>query len=45
MEFFYTKNKIMQAAQLVAGFSLAKADILRKAMSKKDSGFNESDEE
>ena len=25
----------MQAAQLVAGFSLAKADILRKAMSKK----------
>lgn len=29
------QEQIMQAAQLVAGFSLAKADILRKAMSKK----------
>ncbi len=30
----------MQVAQLVAGFSLAKADILRKAMSKKDGEFD-----
>ncbi|CAM3577903.1 DNA polymerase III subunit alpha [Erysipelothrix urinaevulpis] len=30
------QEQIMQVAQIMAGFSLAKADILRKAMSKKD---------
>lgn len=36
------QEQIMQAAQLVAGFSLAKADILRKAMSKKTASLMES---
>lgn len=31
------QEQIMQVAQIMAGFDLAKADILRKAMSKKDS--------
>lgn len=30
------QEQIMQVAQIMAGFSLARADILRKAMSKKD---------
>ena len=33
---FIYQEQIMQVAQKVAGFSLAKADILRKAMSKKN---------
>ena len=32
------QEQIMQVAQRMAGFSLAKADILRKAMSKKNAG-------
>lgn len=35
------QEQIMQVAQLVAGFSLAKADILRKAMSKKTASLME----
>ena len=31
------QEQIMQAAQILAGFSLGKADVLRKAMGKKDS--------
>lgn len=33
------QEQIMQVAQLIAGFSLAKADILRKAMSKKNASL------
>lgn len=32
------QEQIMQVAQIMAGFSLAKADIMRKAMSQKDGG-------
>lgn len=35
------QEQIMQVAQVVAGFSLAKADILRKAVSKKTAGLME----
>ncbi len=36
------QEQIMQVAQIVAGFSLAKADILRKAMSKKTASLMQS---
>ena len=36
MEFFIYQEQVMQAAQILAGYSLSSADILRRAMGKKD---------
>lgn len=36
------QEQIMQVAQMMAGFSLGKADILRKAVSKKETALMQS---